>query len=314
MLVTLNDVLLPAKKNKYAVGLFNAVNMELARGIISAAEATQSPVIMGTAEVLFPYGPLEEVSYYLIPMAKKAKVPVVIHLDHGLKKETCLKALELGFTSIMYDCSTDDYDTNVKKVREMAEIAHSFGATIEGELGHVGDNEGSAEGSSHLADPSKFFTDPKMAKDYVEKTKVDALAIAVGNAHGAYKLPPKLDFERIRTIAKSVDVPLVLHGGSGLTDDDFRTAIKEGISKVNIFTDINIAAVKAEFSKFTDMNKGIIDLIPAAVEAVKQETMAKMNLFSSDGKAPFSAVEGLSNDIDKLVEIVVKEVRKKLNS
>ncbi len=310
MLVTLNEVLKPAKQNKYAVGLFNAVNMELARGIIAAAEQTQSPVIMGTAEVLFPYGPLEEVSYYLIPMAKKANVPVVIHLDHGLKKETCLKALELGFTSIMYDCSTDDYDTNVAKVKEMAEIAHSYGATIEGELGHVGDNEGSAEGSSHLADPSQFFTDPKMARDYVEKTKVDALAIAVGNAHGAYKLPPKLDFDRIKTIASTVDVPLVLHGGSGLTDNDFRQAIKEGISKVNIFTDINIAAVKAEFSKFTDMNKGIIDLIPAAVEAVKQASMEKMKLFSSDGKATGNSG---NVDIDKLVQIVAAEVRKQLN-
>ena len=266
---------------------------------------------MGTAEVLFPYGPLEELSYFLIPMAKKAKVPVVIHLDHGLKKETCLKALELGFSSIMYDCSTDDYDTNVAKVREMAEIAHSYGATIEGELGHVGDNEGSAEGSSHLADPSKFFTDPKMAKDYVEKTKVDALAIAVGNAHGAYKLPPKLDFDRIKTIANTVDVPLVLHGGSGLTDNDFKRAIKEGISKVNIFTDINIAAVKAEFSKFTDMNKGIIDLVPAAVEAVKQETMNKMELFSSDGKAPFKSEN--SFDLDRIVELVAAEVRKQMN-
>ncbi len=312
MLVTLNQVLAPAKQNKYAVGLFNAVNMELARGIISAAEATQSPVIMGTAEVLFPYGPLEEVSYYLIPMAKKAKIPVVVHLDHGLKKETCLKALELGFTSIMYDCSTDDYDTNVKKVKEMAEIAHSYGATIEGELGHVGDNEGSAEGSSHLSDPSKFFTDPKLAKDYVEKTKVDALAIAVGNAHGAYKLPPKLDFERIKTIANTVDVPLVLHGGSGLTDNDFRRAIKEGISKVNIFTDINIAAVKAEFSKFTDMNKGIIDLIPAAVEAVKQETIAKMELFSSDGKAPIVSSKAPTEDMNKLVDMIAAEVLKRL--
>ncbi len=311
MLVTLNQVLLPAKQNKYAVGLFNAVNMELARGIIAAAEATQSPVIMGTAEVLFPYGPLEEVSYYLIPMAKKAKVPVVVHLDHGLKKETCIKALELGFTSIMYDCSTDDYDTNVAKVKEMAEIAHSYGATIEGELGHVGDNEGSAEGSSHLADPSKFFTDPKLAKDYVEKTKVDALAIAVGNAHGAYKLPPKLDFDRIKTIANTVDVPLVLHGGSGLTDNDFKRAIKEGISKVNIFTDINIAAVKAEFSKFTDMNKGIIDLIPAAVEAVKQASIEKMELFSSDGKANVGAAGTL--DIDKIVELVAAEVKKQMN-
>ncbi len=306
MLVNMNKVLYDAKKGKYAVGLFNAVNLELARGIIAAAEQTGSPVIMGTAEVLFPYGPLEEVSYYLLPMAKKANVPVVIHLDHGLKKETCLKALELGFTSIMYDCSTDTYDENVKKVKEMADIAHSFGATIEGELGHVGDNEGSAEGSSHLADPSKFFTDPKMAKDYVQKTGVDALAIAVGNAHGAYKLPPKLDFERIRTIAKTVDVPLVLHGGSGLTDNDFRQAIKEGISKVNIFTDINVAAVKAEFSKFTDMNKGIIDLIPAAVEAIKQESMKKMELFGSVGNG--RQVAGISEE--EIVRRVVEEVMK----
>lgn len=304
MLVNMNEVLYDAKKGHYAVGLFNAVNLELARGIIAAAEQTGSPVIMGTAEVLFPYGPLEEVSYYLLPMAKKANVPVVIHLDHGLKKETCLKALELGFTSVMYDCSTNSYDDNVRKVKEMADIAHSFGATIEGELGHVGDNEGSAEGSSHLTDPSKFFTDPKMAKDYVQKTGVDALAIAVGNAHGAYKLPPKLDFERIRTIARTVDVPLVLHGGSGLTDNDFRQAIKDGISKVNIFTDINVAAVKAQISQFTDMDKGIIDLIPAAVEAIKQETMKKMELFGSVGKAGISQ----AFDKDAIIRSVVEEV------
>lgn len=318
MLVNMNDVLLPAKRGKYAVGLFNAVNMELARGIIAAAEATRSPVIMGTAEVLFPYGPLEEVSYYLIPMAKKANVPVVVHLDHGLNRDTCLKALELGFSSIMYDCSTDSYEDNVKKVKEMADIAHSYGATIEGELGHVGDNEGSAEGSSHMEDPSRFYTDPKMAKDFVDKTGVDALAIAVGTAHGAYKLPPKLDFERIHTIANTVDVPLVLHGGSGLTDTDFKRAIAEGISKVNIFTDINIAAVKAEFSRFTDMNKGIIDLIPAAVEAIKQETVKKMKLFSSDGKADGIHVSSVAAkgqmDEQEMAALIAAEVRKVLNS
>lgn len=311
MLVNMDAVLRPAQKGKYAVGLFNAVNLELARGIIAAAECTQSPVIMGTAEVLFPYGPLEEVSYYLLPMAKKANVPVVIHLDHGLRKETCLKALELGFTSIMYDCSTDPYEVNVEKVKEMADIAHSYGATIEGELGHVGDNEGSAEGDSHLIDPSNYFTNPKLAKDFVDKTGVDALAIAVGNAHGAYKLPPKLDFERIRTIAKTVDVPLVLHGGSGLTDNDFKRAIQEGISKVNIFTDINIAAVKAELSKFTDMNKGIIDLIPAAVEAVKQESILKMKLFSSDGKAKCKDYDMEQYDVNKIVKAVIKELTEK---
>lgn len=320
MLVNMNKVLLPAKQKKYAVGLFNAVNLELARGIIAAAEATQSPVIMGTAEVLLPYGPLEEVSYYLIPMAKKANVPVVIHLDHGLRKETCLKALELGFSSIMYDCSTDPYEVNIEKVREMAEIAHSYGATIEGELGHVGDNPDSAEGDSHLEDPSRFFTDPKMAKDYVEKTGVDALAIAVGNAHGAYKLPPKLDFERIRTIANTVKVPLVLHGGSGLTDNDFRRAIQEGISKVNIFTDINVAAVEAEFKKFDNMNKGIIDLIPAAVEAVKQECEKKMELFSSCGhgrdfeeRMSGQKISVEEMDREKLVAMIAAEVRKQLS-
>ncbi len=312
MLVNMNEVLRPAKKGHYAVGLFNAVNLELARGIIAAAESTRSPVIMGSAEILLPYGPLEEISYYLIPMAKKASVPVVIHLDHGLTYDTCVKALKLGFSSVMYDCSTDSYEENVRKVKEMADIAHSYGATIEGELGHVGDNEGSAEGSDHMADPSAFFTDPALAKDFVDKTGVDALAIAVGNAHGAYKLPPKLDFERIRTIAKTVDVPLVLHGGSGLTDNDFRQAIKDGISKVNIFTDINVAAVEAEFKKFSDMNKGIIDLIPAAVEAVKLATMEKMKLFSSDGKADCGNSSMSADDLEKITKLVAAEVAKYL--
>lgn len=280
MLVNMNEVLLPAREGRYAVGLFNAVNLELARGILAAAQRTGSPVIMGTAEVLFPYGPLEEVSYYLIPMAKKAGVPVVIHLDHGLKKETCLKALDLGFTSIMYDCSTDDYDTNVEKVREMAEIAHSRGATIEGELGHVGDNTDAAE-----ADPSFFYTDPGQARDFVEKTGVDALAVAVGTAHGAYKLPPKLDFDRIRAIKEQAKVPLVLHGGSGLTDEDFRKAIRAGISKINIFTDINVAAVRGARQHFVSDDKGLTELIPAAVEAVERETAKKMELFGSCGRA-----------------------------
>ena len=313
MLVNMNEVLRPAKANKYAVGLFNAVNLELARGIIAAAESTRSPVIMGTAEVLLPYGPLEEVSYYLIPMAKKASVPVVVHLDHGLSYDLCVKALKLGFSSVMYDCSTDSYEENVRKVKEMADIAHSYGATIEGELGHVGDNEGSAEGSSHLADPSAYFTDPKLAKDFVDKTGVDALAIAVGNAHGAYKLPPKLDFERIRTIAKTVDVPLVLHGGSGLTDNDFKQAIQDGISKVNIFTDINVAAVEAEFRKFHSMDKGLIDLIPAAVEAVKLATINKMELFSSTGKADINKNYALPQEnIELVTKLVAEEIAKYL--
>lgn len=276
MLANLNDVLYPARKNRYAVGLFNAVNIEMARGIIAAAEETKSPVIMGTAQVLFPYGPLKEVSYFLLPMAKNASVPVVVHLDHGLDKETCLEALNLGFTSIMYDCSTDTYEENVKKVSEVVEMAHEKGATVEGELGHVGDN---GDGT----DPSLYYTQPEMAKEFVQKTGVDALAIAVGNAHGAYKFPPKLDFERIKTIAGMIDIPLVLHGGSGLTDYDFQTAIQEGISKVNIFTDVNVAAARAAYRGYQE-GSGMTELIPGIVEAVKQETVEKMKLFGSCGR------------------------------
>lgn len=282
MLVNMNDMLKKAKENKYAVGLFNSVNLELARGIIEAAEKTGSPVIFGTAEVFIPFCPLEELSYLLIPMAKAAKVPVAVHLDHGIKEETCKKALELGFSSIMYDCSTDPYEVNLQKVKAMAELAHSYGASIEAELGHVGDNEGSAEGSSSLEDPTKFYTDPLQAKDFVEKTGVDALAIAVGTAHGAYKLPPKLDFERIKTIADIIDVPLVLHGGSGLSDLDFRKAIHAGISKINIFTDINTAGAKAAKLQLEKDDCSLIHTIPGTVDAIRDEVVKKMMLFGSN--------------------------------
>ena len=185
----------------------------------------------------------------LIPIAKRASVPVVVHLDHGLRKETCLKALELGFSSIMYDCSLDSYEDNCKKVKEMADIAHSYGASIEGEIGHIGGAEGAAT-AEQQEDASKYYTTAEEAKDFVGKTGVDALAIAVGTAHGAYKIPPKLDFDRIRQIAGIVDTPLVLHGGSGLTDEDFRKAIAAGISKVNIFTDINVSAVEEVLKEY----------------------------------------------------------------
>ncbi len=281
MIANLNDVLIPARKNNYAVGLFNAVNMEMGRGIIRAAEEMQVPVIMGTAEVLLPFGPLDEVSWYLVPLAKKAKVPVVIHYDHGLTYEKCIQALQLGFSSIMYDCSTDTYEENVRKVKELTYIAHQFGASVEGELGHVGDNEGSAEGSSILTDPSAFYTDPQQARDYVERTGVDALAIAVGTAHGAYKFAPKLDFKRIEQIAKTIDTPLVLHGGSGLSDEDFRRAITCGISKINIFTDINVAGAEADKKALEAGIKCKTDMIPLETEAIYLATKKKMELFVS---------------------------------
>lgn len=275
MLVNLNDVLPIAREHQYGVGLFNTVNFEMARGVLAAAEKVGTPVIIGTAEVLLPYGPLEELSYFLLPMAKKAAVPVVVHYDHGLTYDKCIEALTLGFTSIMYDCSTDSYAENVRKVSEIVAVAHSYGATVEAELGHVGDNEGEGQ----LTDPSAYYTDPAQAKDFVEKTGVDALAIAVGSAHGAYKFPPKLDFDRIRSIRDTIPTPLVLHGGSGLTDDDFRRAIQCGISKINIFTDINVAQAAAVEAAWNAGVRDMTGMIPWQVEAVAKETEKKMHLF-----------------------------------
>lgn len=281
MLVNMNDVLLPAKRGQYAVGFFNAVNMEMARAIIETAEELRSPVMVGTAEILLPAMSLEHVAEYLLPMARKASVPVCVHYDHGLTFEKCMEALHLGFTSVMYDCSTADYETNIANVSEMTRICHAMGVTVEGELGHVGDNEG----AGRLDDPSAYFTDPDVAKDFVARTGVDSLAVAVGNAHGDYKFPPKLDFDRISVISEGTDLPLVLHGGSGLADHDFREAIRRGICKVNIFTDIDKAGKRGVERGIAAGEKTMMGLIPYEIDEMKQVVREKMTLFGSVGKA-----------------------------
>ena len=281
MLVTMNDIVLPAKAAGYGIGFFNAVNVEMARAIIETAEELNAPVMVGTAEVLLPAMPLERVAEYLIPMAKKAKVPVCVHYDHGLTFETCMQALKLGFTSVMYDCSTAAYEENTTRLAEMVRICHGMGATVEGELGHVGDNEG----EGRLENPSDYYTDPAMAGDFVRKTGVDALAVAVGNAHGDYKFPPKLDFERISAISASTELPLVLHGGSGLADEDFRMAVRRGVCKVNIFTDIDKAGKAGIEAGLAAGAKTMMGLIPYEIEAMKAVVRNKLELFGSAGHA-----------------------------
>lgn len=278
MLVNMNDILLPAQKNGYGVGFFNAVNMEMARAVIETAEELQMPVMVGTAEILLPAMDLAHVASYLIPLAKNASVPVCVHYDHGLTFERCMEAIELGFTSIMYDCSTEDYETNVRKVAEMVAICHAKGITVEGELGHVGDNEGAGK----LANPSDYYTDPAMAEDFVRRTGVDSLAVAVGNAHGDYKFPPKLDFDRISAIAKATGVPLVLHGGSGLSDEDFKLAVKRGVCKVNIFTDIDKAGKAGVEEGIAAGAKTMMGLIPYEIAAMKRVAEEKIRLFAAD--------------------------------
>ncbi len=280
MLVNLNEILLDAQKNKYGVGLFNTIDTDALEAAISAAEELHSPIIIGTAEVLLPHAELQLIGPAMINMAKNASVPVAVHYDHGLTFDRCMEALKLGFSSVMYDCSTDSYEDNIKRVKEMAEIAHSYGATIEGELGHVGDNVGSMEGDSHLEDPSKFYTDPLKAKEFVEKTNIDALAIAIGTAHGTYTCKPKLDIERLKEIRNEIPTPLVLHGGSGLPGEDLKNCIENGISKINIFTDMCVAGEKAIKECTGDYHA----IRAAKVKAIKEVVKNKIMLFGSNGK------------------------------
>ena len=277
MLVNMNDILLPARKEGYGVGFFNAINVEMARAVIETAEEMGRPVMVGTAEILLPAMELERVAEYLIPMARKATVPVCVHYDHGLTYDRCMEALELGFTSIMYDCSTLPYEENVARVADIVKVCHARGVTVEGELGHVGDNEGAGK----LSKPSDFYTDPDQAADYVARTGVDSLAVAVGNAHGDYKFPPKLDFDRIQIIADTTGIPLVLHGGSGLTDDDFREAIRRGVCKINIFTDIDKAGKAGIERGIAAGEKSMFGLIPYEIEAMKEVVREKMGVFSA---------------------------------
>lgn len=280
MLVSMNEILGSAKENGYGVCFFNAVNVEMARAVIETVEELRAPVIVGTAEILLPTMDLKRVADYLIPLAKEASVPVCVHYDHGLTFERCMEAIQLGFTSIMYDCSTLSYEENVAKVSEMVKICHAVGVTVEGELGHVGDNEGAGK----LENPSDYYTDPEVAKDFAVHTGVDALAVAVGNAHGDYKFPPQLDFERIEKIAETTDLPLVLHGGSGLADSDFKTAVQRGICKVNIFTDIDKAGKAGIEAGLVAGAKTMMGLIPYEIQAMKEVVAEKIRLFGSENR------------------------------
>lgn len=278
MLANLNDILPRAQKEHYGVGLFNTTDTDMLEAAISAAEELRSPIIIGTAEVLLPYGELKLIAPSIIEAAKRATVPVVVHYDHGLTFDRCIEALKLGFTSIMFDGSAKDYETNLKETAEIVKIAHSMGVSVEGEIGHVGQaltNDGA------LTD---MYTTPKEALDYVAATGVDALAIAIGTAHGAYKQKPMLDITRLSDIRNTVDTPLVLHGGSGLSDDDFKNTIANGIAKVNIFTDLCIAgnnAMKDGLEKGLDY----LEIRNLKVEYIKEAVKKKIKLFGCENKA-----------------------------
>ena len=278
MLVTLNDVLPKAQKEKYAVGLFNTTDTDMLEGVIAAAEEMRAPVVIGTAEVLLPHGELKLIAPSIIAAAKRATVPVVVHYDHGLTFDRCIEALKLGFSSIMFDGSAHDEAENLKQTAEMVKIAHSMGVSVEGEIGHVG------QAATDDGKDTDMYTTPAEAVNFVNATGVDALAIAIGTAHGAYKTKPKLDIDRLSEIRAALDTPLVLHGGSGLSDDDFRNTIKNCIAKLNIFTDICNAGEKAMRNGLEE-GKAYLDIRNMKVEEIKNAVKRKIELFGCAGKA-----------------------------
>lgn len=274
-LVKMKQLLDQAKEENRGCGAFSVGNMEMVKGAVKAAEEMNTPIILQIAEVRLEHSPLRLMGPMMVQAAKEAKVDVAVHLDHGLTLETVKKALELGFTSVMLDASRDPFEENIRKTKEVVELAAQYGATVEAELGLVG---GSEDGKS---DHGIQCTNPQDAKVFCEQTGVDALAVAIGNAHGDYPVAPTLEFgvlEEIRDIAKK---PLVLHGGSGITDKDFRKAITLGICKVNIAT-ASFNSLTKEVEKYieTEGKHNYFDMNEAMVKGVYDNVKRHIEIFN----------------------------------
>lgn len=283
MLVTGNEILKDAQKNGYAVGAFNCNNMEIVQAIIEAAEETKSPVIIQASQGGISYGGIEYIAANALTAAEYSSVPVAVHLDHGTDFKQIIQCIRHGFSSVMIDASQHEFEENIEITKEIVRIAHAAGVSVEAELGKIGGTEDDIT----VEEKDATFTIPEEAKEFVERTEVDSLAIAVGTAHGVYQGEPNLDFERIETIADLVDIPLVLHGASGVTDEDLKKAISLGICKVNIDTDL-----RREFTRvvheFIEENPEVIDprkILGPAREAMKEVIKEKMEIFGSAGRA-----------------------------
>jgi len=283
MLVTGKELLLDARENKYAIGAFNVNNMEIVQAIIEAAEELNSPVILQASQGGLGYAGVEYIAALGKLAGNNAKVPVVLHLDHGTDFDQVMQCIRHGFTSVMIDGSRFPLEENIAFTKKVVEIAHSVGVSVEAELGKIGGTE------DHITVDEKdaTLTDPEEAKRFVEETNVDYLAIAVGTAHGVYQGEPKLDYDRIAAIRDAVDVPLVLHGSSGVPTESLKKAISLGISKINIDTDIRTSFAKAVKEYLKD-NPDEIDprkILGPAKEAMKQTIMEKIEIFGSAGRA-----------------------------
>lgn len=282
MLATSKEILQRAQAGGYAVGAFNVENMEMVQAVMEAAEELQSPVIMQTTPSTVKYGGLD---YYLANVkaaAERASVPVIMHLDHGNSFALAMQAFRAGYTSIMIDGSHESFEDNIAVSKAVADACHPAKVPVEAELGKVGGKEDDLE-----AGEDNPYTDPQEAKEFVERTGIDSLAIGIGTAHGIYKGEPKLQYDVLSQIREAVDIPLVLHGTSGVADEAVRECIKRGICKVNYATDLRIAFTKGVNQILSD-NPGAIDpkkYSAAGRDEVKRYVMSKIKVCGSGGKA-----------------------------
>ena len=279
-LVKMSTLLKKAREGGYAVGSFSISNMEMVLGVLKAVEETKSPAILQIAEVRLNHSPLEIIGPLMVAAAKNCSMPVAVHFDHGKTSEKIKQALDIGFTSVMLDGSHLPFEENARITAETKKLAAQYGADCEGEIGCVG---GSEDGSEDIA---INCTSPAQALEFYEKTNVDALAVAIGNAHGNYKQAPKLRFDILEETADLVKAPLVLHGGTGILPEDFKKCIKLGINKINIAT-ATFDSVENSVRTAYENGKiiGYYDLQTAEVDGAYQNAMKHIEIFGCSGKA-----------------------------
>lgn len=283
-LISLAQGLAHAHEHHYALGAFNVLDSHFLRALYAAARQERSPFIINIAEVHFKYVSLESLVEAVKYEAAHHDIPVVLNLDHGLHFESVVRALRLGFTSVMFDGSTLEYEENIRQTREVVKMCHAVGVSVEAELGAVGGDEG---GALYGHADEAWFTDPAKARDFVDRTGIDTLAVAIGNAHGKYKGEPKLDFARLEAIRQQTGLPLVLHGGSGISDADFRRAIGLGIHKINFYTGMSQAAldtIEARMANRQPLYDEFAQLLLSVEEAITDTVAGQMRVFGSAGQ------------------------------
>ena len=280
MLAGLKEVVREGQKLGIAVGSFNTPNLECLLAVLEAAEELQVPVIIAHAQCHESIAPLDQIGPVMVALAKQSSVKVCVHLDHGEDAEYCKRAIDLGFTSIMIDFSTLPYEENVKGTQEMVAYAHTKGIDVEAELGALPQREGGGE--STAIDPSELYTKPELVPDFISRTQIDALAIAFGTAHGIYKSKPILNMDIISKVREYTDLPLVMHGGSGISNEEYREVIRRGIGKINYYSYMSYAGYAKAKAIVADKEEDFFHNLAFGVkEAMKENVMATMKVFAN---------------------------------